>query len=309
MNNVFADFLQEAGLYGKIEITSANINELIDLIGGKVRFSSYCTECKDNRTFSMNPIPFIFHDGHGEKSLESLADHLDQWQKTQSLIKTPQPDKRNSHNENLEWTWSTWQYSEATRLIHFPFVCSMDATHTLDYIVLTRGNTMIKIGQYPSVADLAFPELKEYKKVVSADDLRELRKAIGLHAQGIGIGAFVYVRRIFERLIDRAKDMAITGGSLDVEEYSRSHVAERIDLLKKYLPNTLVSNKAFYGIVSKGIHELSEEDCIAYFPVVQEGIMLILRQWKAKQEEIETEQRLSASLSKIATNLSKGGNN
>ena len=159
------------------------------------------------------------------------------------------------------------------------------------------------------IADLAFPELKEYKKVVSADDLRELRKAIGLHAQGIGIGAFVYVRRIFERLIDRAKDMAITDGSLDMEEYSHSRVAERIDLLKKYLPNALVSNKAFYGIVSKGIHELSEEDCIAYFPVVQEGIMLILRQWKAKQEEIETEQRLSASLSKIATNLSKGGNN
>lgn len=309
MNNVFAHFLQETGLYGKIEITSANIDELIDLIGGRVRISSYCTECKDNRTFSMNPISFIFHDGRGEKSLENLADHLDQWQKTQAIVGTPQPDKRNNHNENLEWTWSTWQYNEATRLIHFPFVCSMDETHTLDYIVLTRGNTMIKIGQYPSIADLAFPELKEFKKVVSTDDLKELRKAIGLHAQGIGIGAFVYIRRIFERLIDRAKDMAITDGSLDVEEYSRSRVAERIDLLKKYLPNALVSNKTFYGIVSKGVHELSEEDCIAYFPVVQEGIMLILCQWKAKKEEIETEQRLSASLSKIATNLSKGGTN
>ena len=179
----------------------------------------------------------------------------------------------------------------------------------IDYFVLTHGNTMTKIGQYPSVADLAFPELKEYKKVASTDDLRELRKAIGLYAQGIGIGAFVYVRRIFERLIDKAKDIAITDGNLDEEEYSRLRVAERIDLLKNYLPNALGSNKAFYGIVSKGIHELSEEDCIAYFPVVQEGIMLILRQWKAKQEEIETEQRLAASLSKIATNLSKGGNN
>lgn len=138
--------MQETGLYGKIEITSANIDELIDLIGGRVRISSYCTECKDKRTFSMNPISFIFHDGRGEKSLENLADHLVQWQKTQAIVGTPQPDKRNNHNENLEWTWSTWQYNEATRLIHFPFVCSMDETHTLDYIVLTRGNTMIKLG-------------------------------------------------------------------------------------------------------------------------------------------------------------------
>lgn len=309
MDNVFAKFLQEAGLYDKIEITSANIEELIDLIGGKVRISSYCTECKDNRTFSMSPISYIFHDGNGANRSAFLADHLEQWQKNQAYIKTLQPNKHNNHNENPEWTWSTWQLNEATRLIHFPFVCSMEATHMIDYFVLTHGNTMTKIGQYPSVADLAFPELKEYKKVVSTDDLRELRKAIGLYAQGIGIGAFVYVRRIFERLIDKAKDMAITDGNLDEEEYSRLRVVERIDLLKKYLPNALGSNKAFYGIVSKGIHELSEEDCIAYFPVVQEGIMLILRQWKAKQEEIETEQRLAASLSKIATNLSKGGNN
>ena len=96
MNNVFAHFLQETGLYGKIEITSANIDELIDLIGGRVRISSYCTECKDNRTFSMNPISFIFHDGRGEKSLENLADHLVQWQKTQAIVGTPQPDKRNN---------------------------------------------------------------------------------------------------------------------------------------------------------------------------------------------------------------------
>lgn len=41
----------------------------------------------------------------------------------------------------------------------------------------------------------------------------------------------------------------------------------------------------------------------------QDSEKQILRQWKAKQEEIETEQRLSASLSKIATNLSKGGIN
>lgn len=62
-------------------------------------------------------------------------------------------------------------------------------------------------------------------------------------------------------------------------------------------------------IVSKGIHELSEEDCIAYFPVMREGIMLILRQWRAKQDEAETARKLATSLSKITANISKEGNN
>ena len=168
---------------------------------------------------------------------------------------------------------------------------------------------MLKIGQSPSVADLSFPELKEFRKVVSADDLKELRKAIGLHAQGIGVGAFVYVRRIFERLIDKAKELAIADGNIDKTEYLESHVAERISLLKNYLPDTIVQNKTFYSIVSKGIHELSEEDCIAYFPVMREGIMLILRQWRAKQDEAETARKLATSLSKITANISKEGNN
>ena len=58
----------------------------------------------------------------------------------------------------------------------FKFFCAMDNTHHLDYIVLTYGNKMKKIGQYPSVADLSFPELKEYRKVMTKEDEKELKK-------------------------------------------------------------------------------------------------------------------------------------
>lgn len=34
---------------------------------------------------------------------------------------------------------------------------------------------MKKIGQYPSVADLSFPELKEYRKVMTKDDEKNLK--------------------------------------------------------------------------------------------------------------------------------------
>ena len=64
------------------------------------------------------------------------------------------------------------------------------------------------------------------------------------------------------------------------------------------------SNPTIYGIVSKGIHELSEDDCIRYFPVLKESIIMILRQWAQKKKEEEDAKILEASLSKITTELS-----
>lgn len=58
----------------------------------------------------------------------------------------------------------------------------MDERHHLDYIVLTTDNLMTKIGQYPSVADMTFPELDAYKHVISKEDRKELGTAIGFFA-------------------------------------------------------------------------------------------------------------------------------
>lgn len=162
----------------------------------------------------------------------------------------------------------------------FKFSCAMDNTHHLDYIVLTSGNMMKKIGQYPSVADLSFPELKEYRKVMTKEDEKELKRAIGLFASGIGIGSFVYLRRIFERIIVVARQKAIEDGRINKENFDKLHVDEKIRILADYLPKLLVDNKVFYGIISKGIHELCEEECLDYFPVMQSFILMILRQWE-----------------------------
>ena len=53
----------------------------------------------------------------------------------------------------------------------------MNDEHHLDYIVLTTDNSMTKIGQYPSVADMTFPELDAYKHVISKEDRKELGTA------------------------------------------------------------------------------------------------------------------------------------
>lgn len=300
MSNIFAEFIQNSGLYDWIEITENNIDDLISFIDGKEKLDIYCPNCGQMRVFSMNPIYFVFHIDDEKRSWRSLSSELQSLQNTQKLISTPRPDKP---QEKHEWMWSNWQTEHATRVMVFPFVCAMDESHHLDYVVVTSPDKMIKIGQYPSVADISFPKLDEYKKVLAKEDMKELRRAIGLHAQGIGIGSYVYLRRIFERIIDKAKDNAVQGGNLDMEKYQAARVNERIPMLKDYLPKMLVENTTFYGIVSRGIHELSEEECNSYFPVMEEFIYMILRQWEQKRKEEEAEKRISSSISNIASNI------
>lgn len=299
MSNTFADFLCNAGLYDVQEINESNISELIDLIGGKVKINLFCKECKEMRVFSMEPIM------HAEKNdkieawvMQSLSGDLELLQKYGfgEAITTEE-------GTELKWGWKNWQCKDAVRIMTFSFKCAMNESHIIDFIVLTTDELMIKIGQYPSVADLSFPELARYKKELSKNDMNEMRRAIGLHAQGIGVGSYVYLRRILERVIEQAKCIAVAEAKIVEDEYEQKRVVERIKMLKDYLPDILVSNPTVYGIVSKGIHELSEEECIEYFPIMKECIFMILEKWEQERQQVEAEKQLSAAISKIASKI------
>lgn len=183
----------------------------------------------------------------------------------------------------------------------FQFQCAMNDHHYTDYVVRANGNTLVKIGQFPSVADLSFPELENYKKVISKEDRKELRRAIGLYASGIGAGSYVYLRRIFERMLMIARQNA--GDAIDDNTFNHARVNEKIMMIKDYLPNMLTSNSMIYGILSKGIHELSEEDCLTYFPVMKDCIFMILDEWEEYRRKNEKEKSVSAALSKIASTI------
>lgn len=135
---------------------------------------------------------------------------------------------------------------------------------------------LMKIGQYPSVADFHLGEVKQYNKVILEEKLKELTRAIGLAANGIGIGSFVYLRRIFEHLINEAFKKANSDNVLIERDFQMARMDEKIDLLKTYLPRFLVENKGMYSILSLGIHELDEETCLAHFDTLRVGIEIIL---------------------------------
>lgn len=297
--NVFANFLQTAGLYDSMKISEDNIEDLILLLDGKVRISAYCKECKEKRVFSMKPYIHFEDDDTGCYS-QKLSEEVFGLQKSYILENTLSPNG-SVKKQNTAWRWKNWQIEEVSRVLVFQFVCSMNEEHHLDYIVLTTDNCMMKIGQYPSVADMTFPELDAYKHVISKEDRKELGTAIGLFANGVGAGSYVYLRRILERLVYKAKEAA--ADVIDNEMFEQARVAERIKMLEGYLPDILVKNTTIYGILSKGIHELSEEECREYFPVVKECIYQILGMWESERKKQADEDALNKALSSISSSI------
>ena len=285
-DNVFANFLQTAGLYKSMKIDEDNIEDLILLLDGKVRISAYCKECKEERVFTMKPYIYI-QDKDNKCYSKKLSEEVWRIQQLYILKNTPTVGGH-IEEQNTVWKWKESQIEEVSRILVFQFVCSMNEEHHLDYIVLTTDNYMMKIGQYPSVADMTFPELDAYKHVISKEDRKELGTAIGLFANGVGAGSYVYLRRILERLIYQAKTTA--GDAVNDEEFEKARVAERI-------------NTTIYGILSKGIHELSEEECREYFPVVKECIYQILGMWECERRKQADEDALSKALSSISSSI------
>lgn len=304
MENVFADFLLNNGLYDPLEITEENIVQLLFLMDGRIKLDRYCKECGEKRVFSMLPICIFNPAVQNYQSVFEIAVQKQNGYLSGNVMVQPSwlSLRANSNQTKLPPWWDTMM-QEALRIIHFPFSCAMDSSHKLDFTVCINGDKVVKIGQYPSLADLTFPELKDYRKVISDADLRELRKAVGLYSHGIGVGSYVYLRRVFEKIIDLAKDHALADGNVEEETYRNARMDQRVKMLKNYLPAILAEIPEFYGIVSKGIHELSEEECIKYFPVMQEAILMILSEWEQKRKALKSEKELKVSISQIASQV------
>ncbi len=64
------------------------------------------------------------------------------------------------------------------------------------------GDEVMKIGQCPSRADLEKSVLKKDPKVLDEQNYSDLIRAIGLASHGIGAGSHVYLRRVFENLLE-----------------------------------------------------------------------------------------------------------
>lgn len=242
-------------------------------------FDAYCVQCKGDSTFKLE------HDG----------------EQNNLLLRGPQA--------------AIERYCMEQTLFSITATCARSAAHRMQFVFLHRFKKGLqKIGQYPSLADLSIPETSQFARVIGEDRLSELNKAIGLAAHGVGAGSYIYLRRIFESLVEEAHTAARehtqsgeTGEGWDENEYQRSRVVERVAMLKDYLPAFLVEHPQLYGILSKHIHELSEEECLRNFDAVKEAILIIARDKQKSHEEKEQRDRTAKLLQQIGSSIADNG--
>lgn len=185
------------------------------------------------------------------------------------------------------------------------FSCSRNAAHQAIFVFLAHEGVLQKIGQAPSLADISVPDLRKYRLVLGDDRFRELTRGIGLASHGVGVGAFVYLRRVFEWLIEKAHSEASKDTEWFEENYSRARMDEKINLLKDHLPEFLIQNRGLYGILSIGVHTLTETECLSAFPAVRLAIELILDDLLKKHERQSKVKAAAKSLEDLKSTIAK----
>lgn len=195
----------------------------------------------------------------------------------------------------------------------FNITCARQSAHKITFFVLLNQLKIQKVGQLPSLADIAIDETRQkYKTVLKGDNWSEFYKAIGLAAHGEGIGSFVYLRRVFERLIQSRFEAFKDAEGWNVEEFNKLRMDERVGFLKNHLPPYLVEIKRIYSIFSRGIHELDNETCLEFFEVGKRSIMIVLEDDLKHSQEMQARREMAAAVAKFGGSKSDsnedGGN-
>lgn len=265
------EILLSEPLYKKFKFTEEEIEEVAELEMYAGPLDAYCMDCHQQTIFS--------------RSVTGYPAYGNSLSPAQGYIRYLEGNKLNITSD---------------RTFSMSLTCARNEDHQIHFYFVVHKHKLIKVGQYPSLADFDSPDTEQYRKVLDKQDYDDLRRAIGLSAHGIGVGAFVYLRRIFENLMEEAHLEAKGQAGWDEDLYDRGRVDEKIQLLKTHLPPAMVEMKALYPILSKGVHTLSEEVCLKHFPPLRIGIELILDQKIEQIRKVEKQKKEERAKQMIA---------
>ncbi len=252
----------------------------------KETIDAYCVECEQESIFEPSEV---------SDKVSIMQAAQDCFNDLPSRFKRDQDIYRPREKETSLLT---------TRIFPVSFDCTRSKEHRAFFLFRFSQGILTKIGQHPSIADAGLPQISQYKKILGEEKLSELYMAIGLASHGIGIGAFVYLRRIFEVLIQSAHSTARQNRTWDEVKYDQTrHTDKKIQLLKDYLPSLLVQERKLLSILSKGIHELNDDECKAHFDLIRSGIELILNEELERQNKQQAAKQFRQDLNKLNKEL------
>lgn len=294
-----AQFFLEVAPYAKFEIVGDGFIDVLRIQYFRGTLDAYCLDCDRDSVFESEPPCLVAARPGPRTAGQNLPISVDDLIGDTQKAYWPFDLLPKGVGVNGPYTLTELEpFALADRVFQIAFKCTRNFAHMHYFVFRVCDKSISKIGQSPSLADLQSNDLQIYRKVLGNEKYRELTRAVGLHAHGVGIGAIVYLRRILEELIGVAQERAAKQEGWDNDAFVRARMDERIQLLEHELPSFLVQNRRIYGILSLGIHELDEQKCLEIFEPIKVGIELIL------DEQLERQQR-EAKMARTAIAIGK----
>lgn len=249
-----------------INVEPANIESWASL---KIVENEYCRKCKKERTF-------IYKGGweHG------MYDPLDVFM----------------HNKH--------SYPFGSIITYCALCPSCNEPHYIMLNVSSDRQNVIKVGQYPTLLPEDYFKLADYRSVISEDDYPNLVNAINAHIHGLDAAGLLYMRRIYESLVNRliAQFPDIQFRKKNSEQRIPKFY-EKLQALEKHgiliFPEELIDlKKSFYHFISEGVHEWSDDKCREYYDILFFSVLQILKAEKDRVEKEEMKKQLLSAYQK-----------
>lgn len=180
--------------------------------------------------------------------------------------------------------------------IEYIFSCTNNEEHK--YILLISIELhdfkliVRKVGQNPSMLTVKGFDFDKYKKVLEEIGAYEdYKKADLSNADHFYVGAYAYLRRIFEKLIEYY---------LNGKKLKDNHMNTKIDAVKSnFDPRVKSLLENLYSILSVGIHELDENISMKYYQYLKAIIDMQLEFMTTEREKKEQSTKLEKTINEI----------
>lgn len=262
-------------------LTTKNHNNLIELLYTKKdRVIVKCVECNEDLVFFFNYKIYHYGSENSEKididTLSISIEHATRWIYL---------------NDNIDSNYLDVHFLYPTFYIEYDLWCSNNPGHIQKLLlkITTDENFLIirKIGQDPLNTMLQENNTTKYEKQLKMfNSLEDFKNLSACTSRSLYAGASTYLRRILEKMVDYyIKENGITPNS--------NYIEDKISSISKFLDKDFKDiAKKTYGMLSKAIHQLNEDEIKKFYFHLYQAILFQLQHQKQIDDSIEEKKKI-----------------
>lgn len=145
------------------------------------------------------------------------------------------------------------------------------AGHAATFYFHIDDGKLFKVGQYPSLADITFGDFSEYLPILGEEKINEFNLAATLAANGAGLGALVYLKRVLNYLLD----MTVQRAEVEQSKYQSVTIAAKVLLLADFLPASFKQHADVFSVLDQDDARLTNEQSLSATSIFSAMIVML----------------------------------